>query len=476
MRRAATALLLSCAVASATGPEFYAGKDWPITGGPGGTHYSVLAQINRKNAEELEKAWQFDSGDEFEGSELECNPLVLDDVVYATTPRLRVVALDGATGKLLWDFDAHRGQPLRQKQRNRGLAWWGEGDERRIFVGIDSYLYALSTKTGQPVDSFGDHGRIDLHDGLGDFAKDLTVQATSPGVVYKDLLVQGSLVAEDLPAAPGYIRAFDVRTGKIRWVFHTIPQPGEPGYETWPKDAWQKIGGANSWAGLTLDGKRGLVFAPTGSASFDFYGPNRVGDDLYANCLLALNAETGKLVWHYQFVKHDVWDRDLPSAPTLVQLRRKGKTIDAVAQITKNGFIWMFERTTGKPLVPLETLEAPKTDVDGEVLSPTQVLAYIAEAVRKAAGHRRYSDESNAGGTRRGPGATQKPVIRSTVHAAKSQGHRILSGTRRRRRMGRPGIRRQDGGALRQCNRDGVDHSPGAARARIRSDNRLYTV
>ncbi len=358
---------LACAAGRDTG-------NWPVVGGTRDMHYSPLNQINCKNIRSLQRAWQFDSNDQFEGSEMQCNPLVLDGVLYATTPRLRVVALDAASGKMLWDFDAHRGERMTSKLRNRGLTYWGDGSDRRLFVGIDQYLYALNAKTGQPVATFGDHGRIDLHEGLGSAFQDLTVQATSPGVVYQDLLIQGSLVAEDLPAAPGYIRAFDVRTGKLRWVFHTIPLPGEPGYETWPKDAYQRIGGANSWAGLTLDAQRGLVFAPTGSASFDFYGANRIGDNLYANCLLALDAKTGHLVWHFQLVKHDVWDRDLPSAPTLVKVKQQGKTIDAVAQITKYGYVWLFDELTGKPLVHYRTLQTPSSPADGESLSTTQIL------------------------------------------------------------------------------------------------------
>jgi quinoprotein glucose dehydrogenase len=367
-------VLVVLAVLRAAPPENYASRNWAIVNGPGGTHYSTLSQIDRKNVSQLERVWQFDSGDQFEGSEMECNPIVLDGVLYATTPRLRVIALDAATGKLLWDFDPHRGQRITVKQRNRGLTFWGEGDERRLFVGIDKYLYALNAKTGQPISSFGNGGRIDLLEGLGDAATGLTIQATSPGVVYKDLLIQGTLVAEDLPAAPGHIRAFDVRTGKTRWTFHTIPLPGEFGYDTWPKDAYNRIGGANSWAGLTLDPKYGLVFAPTGSAAFDFYGANRAGDNLFANCLLALDAETGRRVWHFQFVRHDVWDRDLPSAPTLVQVKQNGRTIDALAQITKYGRLWLFERQTGKPLVRYEEIDAAKTDVDGEILSQKQIL------------------------------------------------------------------------------------------------------
>lgn len=362
-----TAVFLSLAL-------FAVAADWPVVNGPGATHYSTLTQIDRKNVAKLERAWQFDSGDEFEGSEMECNPIVLDGVLYATTPKLRVIALDAATGKLLWAFDAHHGQPVTAKQRNRGLTVWGDGGERRLFVGIDHYLYALSAKTGQPIPTFGKEGRIDLLDGLGENAKGLTIQATSPGVVYKDLLIQGTLSAEDLPAAPGHIRAFDVRTGSIRWIFHTIPLPGEFGYETWPKDAYTRIGGANSWSGLTLDPKSGLVFVPTGSAAFDFYGANRLGDNLFANCLLALDAETGKRVWHFQFVRHDVWDRDLQAAPTLVQVRRNGRVIDALAQITKYGRVWLLDRRTGKPLVDYEEVDVPKSEVDGEMLAPKQIL------------------------------------------------------------------------------------------------------
>jgi quinoprotein glucose dehydrogenase len=362
-----TAVFLSLAL-------FAVAADWPVVNGPGATHYSTLTQINRKNVAKLERVWQFDSGDEFEGSEMECNPIVLDGVLYATTPKLRVIALDAATGKLLWEFDAHHGERVTAKQRNRGLTYWGDGDERRLFVGIDRYLYALSAKTGQPIPAFGKDGRIDLLDGLGENTKGLTIQATSPGVVYKDLLIQGTLSAEDLPAAPGHIRAFDVHTGGVRWIFHTIPQPGEFGYDTWPKDAYTRIGGVNSWPGITLDPKSGLVFVPTGSAAFDFYGANRLGDNLFANCLLALDAATGKRVWHFQFVRHDVWDRDLQAAPTLVQVRRNGRVIDALAQITKYGRVWLLDRRTGKPLVDYEEIDVPKSEVDGEMLSPKQIL------------------------------------------------------------------------------------------------------
>jgi quinoprotein glucose dehydrogenase len=363
------------ALAASVGLSAPSHRTWEVVaGGPTGIRYSSLSQINRENVQKLRLAWRFDSGDEYENSEMQCNPIVVDGILYATTPRLRVIALNAATGKLIWDFDPRPGRPVKGKNRNRGVVYWSDGKDRRILVGIDQYLYALNAATGQPVSGFGEEGKIDLRQGLGRDVERLTVRANTPGAVYKDLLILGTLVSEDLPSAPGHIRAFDIRTGKIRWTFRTIPQPGEFGYETWPKDAWKHIGGANSWAGMALDERRGLVFVPTGSAAFDFYGANRAGDNLFANCLLALKAETGERVWHFQFVRHDVWDRDLPSPPSLVQVRREGKTIDAVAQITKSGHVWVFDRETGESLFPYREIEVPASDVDGEVLANKQVL------------------------------------------------------------------------------------------------------
>jgi quinoprotein glucose dehydrogenase len=350
-------------------------RDWAVYGGgPEGIHYSTLDQINRSNVSRLKLAWRFDSGDEFPESEMECSPIVVDGVLYATTPKLRVIALDAASGKLRWSFNPFEGEKITEKVRNRGLTVWGEGSERRIFVPARQYLYALDAATGKPIADFGQGGRVDLREGLGRDPQTLSVSATTPGIVYKDLIIMGSIVSEDLPAAPGDIRAYDVRTGKIRWSFHTIPHPGELGYETWPKDAWKYIGGANNWCGMALDVKRGLVFVPTGSAAFDFYGANRHGDLLFANCLLALRADTGERVWHFQFVKHDVWDRDPPAPPALVTVRRNGVPIDAVAQITKSGFVFVFDRETGKPLFPIEYRKVPPSDVDGEKLATTQPL------------------------------------------------------------------------------------------------------
>ena len=367
MRSIGCSLAFAAICASAT--------DWPVAGGDAaGTRYSKLKQITKANVHRLQLAWKYDTNDAYRGSELQCNPIIVDGVVYAATPRLRIIALDGGTGKLIWSYDPHNGAEVRGKLRNRGLMYWASGEDRRVYFASGPHLIALNARTGKPVPNFGVEGRVDLREGLGRDPKTLNVGLNSPGAVYKDLLIVGSIVPEGLPSAPGDIRAYDARTGALKWNFHTIPRPGEFGYDTWPADAWKYTGGANSWPGLALDEKRGLVFIPTGSASFDFYGSNRHGDNLFANSLLALKAETGERVWHFQFVRHDVWDRDLPSAPTLVTVRRDGKPVDAVAQITKSGHVYVFERETGKSLFPLRHVDAAPSPVDGEVLAKQQVL------------------------------------------------------------------------------------------------------
>jgi quinoprotein glucose dehydrogenase len=348
----------------ATG-AFGADADWPAYGGDAAkTRHSPLAQINRGNVKLLARAWSHDT---HEKGDTHTQPIVVGRVLYGYTPSHKALALDAATGKLLWEFDSG----IKGTGANRGLMYWANGAERRVFAAVDNFVYALDPDTGKPVPGFGKLGRIDLRADLGRDPQTQSVRLTSPGVIYRDLMIVGGRVGESLPASPGHVRAYDVRTGALRWSFHTIPQPGEPGYETWPKDAWNYIGGANSWPGMTLDAKRGLVFVPTGSAAADFYGANRAGDNLYANCLLALEAATGKLRWHFQFVKHDVLDRDLPTAPTLVTLRVKGRRIDALAQTTKQGFVFVLDRDTGKPVFPIEEVPAPASDVPGEISYPT---------------------------------------------------------------------------------------------------------
>ena len=366
--------LMHCQLAIAQ-QDTGASKDWIANGGgPGSLHYSKLKQINRENVKNLEVAWTFDTGDGDNRTDFESTPLEADGVVYLIGRRGQLFALDAATGKQLWALDPLGGQKAGGNTRNRGMSYWTDGRDKRLFLTIKQYLYAVDAKAGKVIDSFGDRGKVDLSLGLGHDGEGLFAGMSSPGTVYKDLLICGSWVAEQLPALPGDIRAFDVHTGKIRWQFHAIPHPGEPGYETWPKDAYKYSGAANDWSGLTVDPKREMVFVPLGSASSDFYGADRIGDDLYANSLVALDANTGKRLWHYQTVHHDIWDRDLNSAPALVTVHREGKTIDAVAQTTKSGYTFVFDRETGKPVFPIEEKSYPASDIPGEVTAKTQPL------------------------------------------------------------------------------------------------------
>ncbi len=351
----------------AQNPPSVQNADWPVWYGQESTHYSPLAQINRSTIRQLQLAWTFDTG---EKGGLQTSPIIVDGVLYGLSPTQKVFALDAATGKMLWKFESG----IKGMQPDRGLAYWSSGNDKRILVGVMNFVYALNAATGQPIASFGKDGRIDLQENLGREPRWQSIALTSPPVVYKDLFIVGGRNPETLPAPPGDIRAYDVRTGNLRWSFHTIPHPGEPGYDTWSKDSWKESGAANNWAGMTLDAKRGIVYVPTGSAAFDFYGGDRVGDNLFANCLLALNAETGQRIWHFQAVHHDIWDRDFPSAPVLLTLKRDGKTIEAIAQTSKQGFVFLFDRATGKPLFPIEYRKYPKSTLPGEVSADEQGL------------------------------------------------------------------------------------------------------
>ncbi len=369
-QRTLTAAALLAFAASTLG--FAADRNWPVyLGDKGATHFSSLSQINTENVGAIEVAWTFQAGDARDDqTQIQCNPLVIDGVIYATTPQLRLVALEAASGKQLWRFE-----PTGANGVNRGVAYWADGDDRRILFGAGQWLHAVDAKTGRSIPTFGDNGRVNLAEGLGRDVTGLAIQANTPGVIYRDLIIMGSRLGEGpAPAAPGHIRAFNVRTGKLAWTFHTIPHPGEPGYETWPEDAWKRVGGANVWTGMTVDEERGLVFCPVGSAAFDFWGGDRVGDNLYANCVLALDAATGRRVWHFQLVRHDIWDRDPPAPPTLVTVRRDGREIPAVAQVTKSGHVFVLHRETGEPLFPLEEKIVPTSDLAGEVTAPSQRL------------------------------------------------------------------------------------------------------
>jgi quinoprotein glucose dehydrogenase len=348
-------------------------NDWQSYGGqPAQDHYSSLAQINRENVKNLKVAWTFDTGEQ---ASLECTPVIVGRMLYAYTPSLKVVALDAATGKLVWTFDSGNDEP----DASRGVTYWAHGNESRLFAGMRDRLYALDPATGKPIGSFGEGGFVDLRKELDGDYRLQSIGLTSPGIIYKDLIIVGGRNPETHPAPHGDIRAYDVRTGALRWKFHTIPYPGEPGSETWPKGAWKPAGAANNWAGMALDEKRGIVYAPTGSAVFDFWGGDRAGDDLYSDSELALDAETGKLLWYFQGVHHDIWDRDFPSPPALVTVKREGKSVDAVAQTTKQGWMFLFDRVNGKPLFPVVERQVPQSTVPGEATSPTQPVPLAPE-------------------------------------------------------------------------------------------------
>ncbi len=344
-------------------------QDWRTwSGGNDGNRYSPLKQINKSNVKQLKVAWEFRSGDaDLRGrTNNECTPIVVNGIVYGTTPTAMAVAIDGATGKELWRFE-----PTRSGSQgvNRGLMYWKDKDDERILFPASKYLYALNAKTGKVVEGFGESGRIDMSKDLDRDPPGAFNGSTTPGVIYKDLVIMGSSVGEGpRMSAPGHIRAFDVRTGKRRWIFHTIPHPGEFGYDTWPKDAWKTTGGTNDWGGMSLDEKAGVVYVSLGSPSFDFYGGDRLGDNLFGNSVVALDAATGKRKWHYQTVHHDIWDMDLPVNANLIQFQGK----DALAQITKQGFVFVLDRNTGKPLIPVEERPFPASDVAGEMASKTQ--------------------------------------------------------------------------------------------------------
>ena len=342
--------------------------DWPVYGANlEATHYSPLAQINRSNVKQLQVAWTYHTG---ETGGLQTSPIEVSGVLYGLSPSQKVFAVDAATGRLKWKFDSG----IASTQPNRGLAYWKSGGDRRLIVGVMNVVYALNAETGEPIASFGNQGRIDLRQNLRRDPGTVSIALTSPPVVYKDLFFVGGREPETLPAPPGDIRAYDVRTGRLRWSFHTIPHPGEYGYETWPKEAWKTTGAANNWAGMTVDPKTGILYAPTGSAAFDFYGGDRIGDDLFANCLIALRAETGERIWHFQGVRHDIWDRDFPASPVLVTVKQRGEDVEAIAQTSKQGFVYLFNRANGAPLFPIEYRRYPSTDLPGEVTAEQQPL------------------------------------------------------------------------------------------------------
>jgi len=344
--------------------------DWRDYGGTAdSSQYSALKQINRSNVHKLKRAWTYPTGD---NSRYFFNPMVIGTTMYVLAKNNSLVALDAATGRELW---AAKADADVRAITNRGFNYWEskDGRDRRLLLCVNHSLRAYDALSGKLIESFGDKGKIDLKQGLDrDPATVSLVQSLTPGRVFENLIIIGSATNQGYGSAPGDIRAFDVRTGKLAWTFHTIPRPGEFGYNTWPKDAWKTVGGANVWGEMSLDEKRGILYAPTASAKYNFYGVDRKGDNLFSDSLLALDARTGKRLWHFQMVHHDIWDYDDATAPKLLTLRVNGKSIDAVAQVSKQGFVWVFDRTTGQPVWPIEERPAPKSDMPGEVVSPTQ--------------------------------------------------------------------------------------------------------
>jgi len=349
-------------------------------GGPERNHYLTLAEIDTSNVQQLVIAWTYETPD---SGQMQLNPLMVNGVVYGVTAALKVFALDAATGKELWlytDSNSSSGT-------SRGVAYWEDGNDKRIFYSVGENLLALKATDGKPIPAFGDSGKVNLHKGLPESAKDKYITSTTPGTIYNDLIIMPVRVGEGTGAAPGDIRAYDVRTGKLRWTFHTIPHPGEPGYETWPKEAYKNIniGAVNNWAGMALDKKTGTVFIPLGSAAPDFYGGNRIGANLFANCLLALNAADGNYKWHFQTMHHDLWDRDLPAPPNLITVTKNGKKVDAVAQITKQGTVFVFNRETGEPLFPINEIATHPSGLTGEEAWPTQPVPELPKSFARSA-------------------------------------------------------------------------------------------
>ncbi len=355
------------------------GREWRHYGGTAGaSRFSAADQVNRSNVARLRPAWVHHTGDAMARPQttIECTPIVVDGIMFLTTARLKVQALDATTGRLIWTFDPQASASARRNPGvSRGVCYWQseDGSRKRIFSTVQNRLYSLDAVTGEPDKSFGFDGMIDLNENLDSEVQGVSVKCTSPAVAYKDLIIVGGGGGEGpYPQAPGHIRAFDSLTGKRRWIFHTTPRPGQFGYETWPPNAYKHAGGTNNWAGMSLDVERGLVFAGIGSPAFDFYGGDRIGANLFGNCVLALDAESGERAWHFQTVHHDVWDYDLPAQPALIRMTQNRRTFDAVVQPTKQGFLFFFHRETGRPVWPVEERPIPMSDVGGEHLWPTQ--------------------------------------------------------------------------------------------------------
>lgn len=356
-------LLISCSSDVPDGLDV----DWAhYLGDPSSSQYSMIRQITTANVHELEVAWTYDTGD---SAMYQANNLIADGILYSPTPTRKVTALNAATGEHLWTFDpnsVHEAEGRAGQQR--GLMYWEDGEDRRVLTAKGPWLYSLNAQTGQPVSSFGEGGWIHMGDGMDVEGRPI-VNMNTPGYVYNDLIIFGAQVGEDVPGA---VRAFDVRTGERRWIFHTLPRPGQPGSETWPEDYFDKTGGASDWSGLSIDTERGIVYASTETAGPDFWAGDRYGENLFANSVVALDANTGERLWHYQIVHHDMWDLDLPAPPTLLTVTHEGRKVDVVAQGTKMGLLFVLDRVTGEPLWEIEEHPIAESELPEIKTWPTQ--------------------------------------------------------------------------------------------------------
>ncbi len=360
----APAMLLAAASVASGPVSTSSQREWrDYAGGPDSSRFVAATGITKSNVGRLSVAWTYAPG------QTDFNPLVVRGTVFARGAKNSFVALDAATGKELWASEAVPGFNA------RGVNYWEskDGKDRRLIFSANNLLQALDARTGQAIRSFGDNGRVDLRVGLDRDPSTINQQSRTPGRVFENLIILGSATNQEYASAPGDIRAFDVRTGALVWTFHTVPRPGEFGYDTWPPDAWKTVGGANNWGEQSIDERRGIVYVPTGSPKYNFYGGYRKGANLFGDCLIALDARTGKRLWHFQTVHHDIWDLDNNSAPQLTTIRRNGRAVDVVAMASKTGYLYVFDRATGTPIWPIEERRVPQnTSVPGEELSPTQ--------------------------------------------------------------------------------------------------------
>ncbi len=396
-------------------------QDWSeYLGGPDRNHFSPLTQINESNAKDLKVAWTYSLPD---SGQMQANPITVRGILYSVSASVQAFALDAATGKEIWRF----GDPLKNwASTSRGLSY----ADGRILYTAGPNLWALEAKTGKPIETFGDHGKVDLHLGLPKISQNKFIISNTPRTIVGDVIVMPLRLSEGADAAPGDIRAFNIYTGKLAWSFHTIPYPGEKGYSTFPKDAYQNTytGAANNWAGMAVDRKRGIIYVPTGSAGYDFWGGNRKGQNLYANCLLALDARTGKRLWHFQTTHHDLWDRDLPAPPNLITVTRNGKRIDAVAQITKQGFVFLFDRVSGKPIFDIKEIPVERTGLPGEHVWPTQPFPVLPKPYARLSKEIKPSDVSPYAKNKEELSATLVKLKKGWYDTPSEQGTLILPG------------------------------------------------